>query len=98
MKTLLTIACILSGIILLHDAYNVYVKTHEINEIINIHVNNLKSKSVVGMYINTPHIKDPFEAVLEAFEHMFLIWFMLVAYTFISILEIIRLPFLFTRF
>ena len=80
-------------VVLSIDVYNVYTQTREINERINTEIINLKAQSLIGVYIQIPHIKDPFDAVIEIFQNLIFIMFMLVAYGMFRLLNILRLPF-----
>ena len=97
MRTYLKAVCFFTGIVLLFDVYNVYLKTHKINELINININEVKSNSIVGSYISPLHIKDPFEVVFETVSNIFMIWVMFVGFLLIGFIEIMSFPLYFIR-
>lgn len=92
MNTLFTIGIVAMTVYLIYDIYVVYITTHQINMMIENNINLLKSQSLVSMYINTPKLKDPIEAVLDVLEKFVLCWFILISYTFISFIYILRGP------
>ena len=69
MKTTLYCFCIsVFSIILAYDIYFVYIHTHKINETLLHETNKLKTQSIIGSYIKTPTLKDPFETLHEILE------------------------------
>jgi hypothetical protein len=97
MKTIIYIAGALLTLTMLYDMYIVYITTHEINQLITINVNTLKAKSVVGLYVQAPHIQDPFEAIWTLVEKFAFCWFIVFSYSFLSVMYIIRSPLIFYR-
>lgn len=85
------------SIILLYDYCKITNEVYELNTLIESHVGKMKHQSVVGMYIQTPHVKNPAEALYTLFENLFYVWFICVASTFLYVLKLFTLPTLFFR-
>lgn len=88
---------IFASVCVLYDTYNVYVKVHEINMLIQSQIHNTKVHSIVASYISTPHVKDPIEILISVVNYLFMIWFVAIAYSFLYCLRLIQLPFFIFR-
>jgi hypothetical protein len=49
------------------------------------------------LYVQTPHIQDPIEAMWTVVEKFAICWFIVFSYSFLSVIYMIRSPLLFVR-
>ena len=75
------------------DLFTVYNEVYALNTLIESHVSKMKHQSFVGMYVQTPYVQNPFEALYSIAESLFVVWFVCAAYTFLYIITMLTLPF-----